>query len=129
MPGQGSKQIDHDMLKPLRRDQKTKGDFEGFFQIAKKATVLSVPESHFLIASCGWSFAARSQFQFTFIDLPGLIDTHTNSQSTRDVELVHSIVSGYLQNPRSIILAVVSATDHPTQGSRRRFTRSADASN
>jgi hypothetical protein len=50
-----------------------------------------------------------SQPQLTLVDLPGLIHSETKSQTPDDVKLVHILVSRYLENPRSIILAVVSA--------------------
>ncbi|QSZ34230.1 hypothetical protein DSL72_005820 [Monilinia vaccinii-corymbosi] len=45
----------------------------------------------------------------TIVDLPGLIHSATNQQSAHDVELVHELVKSYMDSPRSIILAVVSA--------------------
>ncbi|KAF2098337.1 hypothetical protein NA57DRAFT_66664 [Rhizodiscina lignyota] len=50
-----------------------------------------------------------SRPQLTLVDLPGLIHAESKSQSTRDVELIHSLVEEYISNPRTIILAVVSA--------------------
>lgn len=43
----------------------------------------------------------------TVVDLPGLISV---SEVNGDVELVRNLVDAYLENPRSIILAVVPAT-------------------
>jgi hypothetical protein len=54
-------------------------------------------------------FCGPSQPQLTLVDLPGLIHSETKSQTPGDVKLVHSLVSQYLENPRSIILAIVSA--------------------
>ncbi|KAF1994756.1 hypothetical protein P154DRAFT_501389 [Amniculicola lignicola CBS 123094] len=45
----------------------------------------------------------------TIVDLPGLIHSETKQQSTTDIELVQDVVKSYMQEPRSIILAVVSA--------------------
>lgn len=47
----------------------------------------------------------------TIVDLPGLIHSATNQQSAQDVELVHELVQSYMESPRSIILAVVSASN------------------
>ncbi|KAI0909539.1 P-loop containing nucleoside triphosphate hydrolase protein [Ustulina deusta] len=45
----------------------------------------------------------------TIVDLPGLIHSETKQQSGSDVELVRDVVQTYMEQPRSIILAVVSA--------------------
>ena len=45
----------------------------------------------------------------TIVDLPGLIHSETKQQSASDVELVQDVVQTYMKEPRSIILAVVSA--------------------
>jgi hypothetical protein len=43
------------------------------------------------------------------IDLPGLISVANEEQTEEDVEAVHGMVTSYLQNPRTIILAVLQA--------------------
>ncbi|UKZ94349.1 uncharacterized protein TrAFT101_009225 [Trichoderma asperellum] len=43
------------------------------------------------------------------VDLPGLISVANEEQTEEDVEAVHSMVTGYLQNSRTIILAVLQA--------------------
>jgi len=45
----------------------------------------------------------------TIVDLPGLIHSETKQQSASDVELVQDVVQTYMKEPRSIMLAVVSA--------------------
>jgi GTPase SAR1 family protein len=45
----------------------------------------------------------------TIVDLPGLIHSEAKHQSAFDVELVQDVVQAYMKEPRSIILAVVSA--------------------
>ncbi|KAI0530195.1 P-loop containing nucleoside triphosphate hydrolase protein [Xylaria digitata] len=45
----------------------------------------------------------------TIVDLPGLIHSETKQQSASDVELVRDVVQTYMEQPRSVILAVVSA--------------------
>ncbi|RFU33985.1 hypothetical protein B7463_g2350, partial [Scytalidium lignicola] len=45
----------------------------------------------------------------TIVDLPGLIHSETKNQSEADIKLVQDVVKSYMQEPRSIILAVVSA--------------------
>ena len=50
-----------------------------------------------------------AQPQLTVVDLPGLIHSENKKQSAHDVSLVHKLVEFYMENGRSIILAVVSA--------------------
>lgn len=45
----------------------------------------------------------------TIVDLPGLIHSENKLQNAADVALVWDLVRGYMENKRSIILAVVSA--------------------
>lgn len=45
----------------------------------------------------------------TIVDLPGLIHAETKTQSKADVEMIKKVVKGYMKEPRSVILAVVSA--------------------
>ncbi|ESZ97970.1 putative dynamin GTPase [Sclerotinia borealis F-4128] len=52
-----------------------------------------------------------SQPQLTLVDIPGLIQTSTKGVSDRDVDLVTEITTGYISQPRTICLAVVSATN------------------
>jgi GTP-binding protein EngB required for normal cell division len=52
----------------------------------------------------------------TIVDLPGLVHSETKQQSASDVELVKDVVQSYMKEPRSIILAVISAkNDYPNQ--------------
>lgn len=50
-----------------------------------------------------------SQPHLTVVDLPGLIHTASATQDSSDVQLVSDLVESYMKNPRTIILAVVSA--------------------
>ncbi|KAF2272877.1 putative dynamin GTPase [Westerdykella ornata] len=47
--------------------------------------------------------------QLTLVDLPGLIQTTGKGQSAGDEKLVFELVREYMKNPRTIILAIVSA--------------------
>ncbi|KAK6418934.1 hypothetical protein LTR95_017124, partial [Oleoguttula sp. CCFEE 5521] len=47
--------------------------------------------------------------QLTLVDLPGLIHTPTKEQTREDVTLIHDLVNEYLEEKRTIMLAVVSA--------------------
>ncbi|USP81055.1 hypothetical protein yc1106_08329 [Curvularia clavata] len=47
--------------------------------------------------------------QLTLVDLPGLIHATNKAQTETDKELILNLVTQYMKNPRTIILAVVSA--------------------
>lgn len=50
-----------------------------------------------------------TQPHLTIVDLPGLFSAGNKDQSREEGQLVKSLVRSYMKNPRSIILAVVSA--------------------
>lgn len=50
-----------------------------------------------------------TQSHLTIVDLPGLIQTSSLSQSQEDVDDIVAISEHYMKNPRTIILAIVSA--------------------
>lgn len=52
--------------------------------------------------------ASPDQPHLTLVDLPGLFVAGNKDQSLEDAKLVESLVLSYLEQPRSIILAVVS---------------------
>ena len=55
--------------------------------------------------------------QLTLVDLPGLIQTETKGVTKADVGLVAEITDHYIKQPRTICLAVISATnDYANQG-------------
>lgn len=47
--------------------------------------------------------------ELTLVDLPGLYTSHSSSQDEQGIGIVHDITKRYMENKRSIILAVVSA--------------------
>ncbi|KAJ4382550.1 hypothetical protein N0V86_001770 [Didymella sp. IMI 355093] len=62
----------------------------------------------------------------TIVDLPGLIHSETKQQSMTDVELVQDVVKTYMEEPRSIILAVVSAKNDYANQVVLKLARAAD---
>lgn len=64
----------------------------------------------------------------TIVDLPGLIHSETKQQSAADVTLVQEVVQKYMREPRSIILAVVSAKNDFANQIVLRLARTADES-
>ncbi|KAH6655546.1 P-loop containing nucleoside triphosphate hydrolase protein [Truncatella angustata] len=62
----------------------------------------------------------------TIVDLPGLIHSQTKNQSASDVGLIQEVVESYMKEPRSIILAVVSAKNDFANQVVLKLARSAD---
>ncbi|KAF2259691.1 hypothetical protein CC78DRAFT_524429 [Lojkania enalia] len=62
----------------------------------------------------------------TIVDLPGLIHSETKQQSATDIELVQDVVKSYMKEPRSIILAVVSAKNDYANQIVLKLARAAD---
>ncbi|KAH4902835.1 hypothetical protein HBI56_121500 [Parastagonospora nodorum] len=62
----------------------------------------------------------------TIVDLPGLIHSETKQQSEADIELVQDVVKSYMKEPRSIILAVVSAKNDYANQIVLKLARAAD---
>ncbi len=109
VPGKDRARIDRDRLLRFHRELKTNNDFKDLFKSSRDEMGLSSSGKSFSDDILRVEICGPSQPQLTLVDLPGLIHSETNSQTAGDVPLVHNLVSRYLENPRSIILAVVSA--------------------
>jgi GTPase SAR1 family protein len=58
-----------------------------------------------------------SRPQLTVVDIPGLIQTKTKGVADTDIDLVNEITDNYISQPRTVCLAVISATnDYANQG-------------
>jgi GTP-binding protein EngB required for normal cell division len=68
------------------------------------------------------------QPHLTLVDLPGLFQAGSRSQSDADSDKVKSLVLRYMKSPRSIILAVVSAKNDFNNQSITRYSREIDPS-
>jgi GTP-binding protein EngB required for normal cell division len=66
------------------------------------------------------------QPHLTLVDLPGLFQAGSRSQSDADSETVRSLVLSYMKSPRSIILAVVSAKNDFNNQSITKYSRQID---
>ncbi|KID97355.1 Dynamin family protein, partial [Metarhizium majus ARSEF 297] len=64
----------------------------------------------------------------TIVDLPGLIHSENKQQSASDIELISDVVKSYMTEPRSIILAVVSAKNDYANQIVLKLARDADRS-
>lgn len=84
-------------------------DFPGWYENVRNAmgsidTGKSDSKDILRIEICGCN-----QLPFTIIDLPAPTPSD-DSQPSRHVQLVSNLASSYLENPRTIILAIISAT-------------------
>lgn len=111
VPSIDRKKADRKKLLEFRHQLSTPDDFPDLFEKAKNV-MLNAPDRSFSKDILRIEFCGPSQPQLTLVDLPGLIHSHIEAehQTPEDVELVTELVSKYLKSPRSIILAIVSAT-------------------
>ncbi|KAK6544045.1 hypothetical protein TWF694_000758 [Orbilia ellipsospora] len=95
----------------LRRFSRTISDFNELPSLIEQATELMSLEKGrafskdvLTIEICG-----PNRPNLTLVDLPGLIHSKNKSQSEEDITLIRDLVEQYITNPRTIILAVISA--------------------
>ena len=108
-PGNDRSTLERDELLGFHHELKSTNDFEQLFKSATAAMGLSSGIKSFSNDVLRIEFSGPSQPPLTLVDLPGLIHSAIGQQTSQDVTLVHNLVSTYLESPRSIILAVVSA--------------------
>jgi Dynamin family/Dynamin central region len=84
-------------------------EFESLVNDAKKAMGLDRGTKAFSNDILRVEISGPNQNPLTLVDLPGLFAAANKDQSDADVKMVQSLVLSYMRNPRSIILAVVSA--------------------
>ena len=109
IPSKDRKGAERTRLLQFRHELLVLDDFPKLIETAKEAMGLSSTSKSLSDNVLRVEFCGPSQPQLTLVDLPGLFHSHGNSQSQEDVSLVHNLVSQYIENPRSIILAVLSA--------------------
>ncbi len=109
MPGQDRSAVDRERLLDFRYAIQNDEDFAALFDNAKQVMGLTDHSSAFSKDILRVEILGPSQPQLTLVDLPGLIHSESKSLTTQDVELVTELVKSYMKNPRSIILAVITA--------------------
>jgi len=110
VPEKSRSSVDQDRLRLFRNEVSFYNGFVTLFEQAKDAmSLLSVGENAFFEDILRIEISGSKQSQLIIVDLPGLIHSHNKHQIEHDVNLVTSLVAKYMANPRSIILAVVSA--------------------
>jgi len=108
---------------PIKAFKESISDFEDLPYLMDKATTLmginnTSPKSRaFAKDVLSIEIEGPSRPQLTLVDLPGLVQTQTKGVTEEDVQLVTEITDQYISQPRTICLAVVSATnDYANQG-------------
>ncbi|KFA51298.1 hypothetical protein S40293_04398 [Stachybotrys chartarum IBT 40293] len=109
MPGDDRFQEEKDFLSSWRPDVDLEGEgLEVVIEKAKTAMGLSTTKL-FCNDILRVELSGPTQPHLTLVDLPGLFRAGNKEQSADNVELVRNMVTRYMNRPRSIILAVVSA--------------------
>ena len=96
-------------LNDFRRDLIDLEDFSALIEEAKSYMGVADGSCAFSTDVLRLEVSGPKQPHLTIVDLPGLIHSENNSQTTIDVQIVQSMVHEYMTNQRSIILAVISA--------------------
>ena len=109
-PGKTRSQRYRERLSNFRHDLSSREEFPALFEKAKHVMGLDIDGGNaFSEDILRVEVSGPNQPQLTVVDLPGLIHSENRNQSATDVKIVHELVTGYMLNPRSIILAVVTA--------------------
>jgi len=101
-------QTDRDQLAAFRYTIESFNELPELIEKARAAMRLG-SNSTFSRDVLSIEISGPTQPHLTVVDLPGLIHVDAKSQDSSDVQLVSDLVGSYMQNPRSIILAVVTA--------------------
>lgn len=119
-----------DEIAKLTAFKPSKSDLEEFVSISKEAAdAMGIDKSGKVfshdvlrIEICG-----PKQPHLTLVDLPGLFHAGVDRKGDENVDAVNSLVQSYIENPRSIILAVVSAKNDLNLQKVIKFIRDFDA--
>ncbi|KAL8823911.1 MAG: hypothetical protein Q9191_005450 [Dirinaria sp. TL-2023a] len=109
---------------PIEDFKESISDFEELPSLIDKATALMGLKNTSAFKSRAFAkdvlsieIGERSRLQLTLVDLPGLVQTEIKGVTEEDVQLVTEIIDHYISQPRTICLAVISATnDYANQG-------------
>lgn len=97
----------------IKNYSETIADFAGLPEIMNNAMkVMGISEggNAFAKDTLSIEICGPNRPQLTLVDIPGLIQASTKGVSETDVDLVAAITDHYIKQPRTICLAVISAT-------------------
>ncbi|CAG7959526.1 unnamed protein product [Penicillium salamii] len=83
--------------------------FQGLMDRARDCMGLNTTASGLSDDVLKVEISGPQQPELTLVDLPGLYHSTSSEQSAKGKELVESLTERYIKNPRSIVLAVISA--------------------
>lgn len=129
VPGAQEKRSESDLEKLLNFRVSVSEDdlqLEDIIESAKVAMGIDDSSKVFSSDILRLELSGTEQPHLTLVDLPGLFQAGSRSQSDADSETVKSLVLSYMQSPRSIILAVVSAKNDFNNQSITKYSREID---
>ena len=109
VPSQDASDTDRSRLLAFKESLQGLEDFPRLVDRAKSEMGLSGAGKAFSKDILRVEISGPDKPKLTVVDLPGLIHSDSKQQSAADVELISDLVQSYMSNPRSVILAVVSA--------------------
>ena len=109
VPSQDAPEADRTRLLAFKETLQHLEDLPQHIERAKSEMGITPIGSSFSKNVLRVEISGREKPKLTVVDLPGLIHSESRHQSPADVELISSLVYSYMKNPRSVILAVVSA--------------------
>ena len=109
VPNQDASDADRERLLAYRETLQQLEDFPNLIERAKSKMGITTTGTSFSKNILRVEISGQGKPKLTIVDLPGLIHSESRHQSPADVELISSLVRSYMSNPRSVILAVVSA--------------------
>ncbi|EMD66037.1 hypothetical protein COCSADRAFT_170437 [Bipolaris sorokiniana ND90Pr] len=130
VPGSQEKDRSEDDLEKLRNFHVSVSaedlQLEEVIESAKGAMGINESSRVFSSDILRLELSGPDQPHLTLVDLPGLFQAGSRSQSDADSETVKSLVLSYMKNPRSIILAVISAKNDFNNKSITKHSRQID---
>jgi GTPase SAR1 family protein len=109
LPSQDASDVDRERLLAFKETLQELDRFPSLIERAKSEMGISATGNAFSKNILRVEISGPKKPKLTVVDLPGLIHSDSKQQSPADVELISNLVRSYMKNPRSIILAVVSA--------------------
>ncbi len=109
VPSPDASDAERERLRAYRETLQQLEDFPNLIERAKLKMGITATGNAFSKNILRVEISGQGKPKLTIVDLPGLIHSESRDQSPADVELISTLVRSYMSNPRSVILAVVSA--------------------
>ena len=109
VPNQDASSADRERLLAFRETLQQLEEFPHLIERAKSEMGITATGKAFSKNILRVEISGPERPKLTVVDLPGLVHSESKNQSPADIELIANLVQSYMKNPRSVILAVVSA--------------------